>query len=212
MNGNFWISELGRIYERSTEAIENSHEDAIEPLAEEFNYTLSELKDGFQDNEIIASTDPVEGRTEGTYESRGNTSVMVPSRRRDEALHEIRSRCERMANALNYELPELESGDGSSNRMVMVSVDSNQEVQQEVSQEVTVESVMELIELDPQAKAHQDELREITEKFNEELENNETDSGKLRQFIEDAKQYSTSVAAKLAMLALQAGAIGVLGL
>lgn len=152
MNGTFWISELGRIYKRSTEAIENDHADAIESLTEEFNDTLSELKDEFQDNEIIARTDSVVSRTEGSSYNSRKRSGYVPSRRRDEALHEIRSRCERMANALDYELPEIESGDGASDRMVMVSVDSNQEVQQEVSQEATVESVMELIQLDPHAR------------------------------------------------------------
>lgn len=212
MNGNFWISELGRIHERCTEAIENEYEDATEPLAEEFNDTLTELKEEYSDNEIISRTNPVDGRTEGTFESRGNTSVMMPSRRRDEALHEVRSRCERMANVLGYELPEPETRDDSSNSMVMVSVDSNQEVQQEVSQEVTLDVVMELIQIDPQAQAHQDELQDISRKIHDELESDDPDAGTLRQFIDDAKNYSTSVAAKLSMMALQNGVIGVLGL
>lgn len=212
MNGDFWISELGRIHERCTEAIEHEYEDATEPLAEEFNSTLTELKEKYPDNGIIGRTNPVEGRTEGTFESRGNTSVAIPSRRRDEALHEVRSRSERMANALGYELPESERGNDSSNSMVMVSVDSSQEVQQQVNQEVTLDIVLELIQIDPEAQAHQNELQEITREFYDELESADPDGGTLRQFIDDAKSYSTSVAAKLSMMALQNGIVGVLGL
>ncbi|WP_266080626.1 hypothetical protein [Haladaptatus caseinilyticus] len=212
MKIDYWISELGRIFERSTEAIENEYQDATEPLAEDFNRVLLKLQDEFKDNEIIIDTKQVEGRTEGGSVNTPEFSTYIPSKRRDEALHEIRSGCERIANALDYELPERKNGNDTTNRMVMVSVDSNQNVQQEVNQQVTIESIMELIQLDPQAAAYQDELQEITEQFDDELESDDPDPGRLRQFIDDAKGYSTSVAAKLAMLGLQAGAIDILGL
>jgi hypothetical protein len=96
--------------------------------------------------------------------------------------------------------------------MVIVQMENTQSSTQEVSQSVTIESVVELIKHDPQAQAHQEELREIAEEFNNELESDDRDEGVLRRYIEEAKQYSTSVAAKLSMLALQNGAIGILGL
>lgn len=86
--------------------------------------------------------------------------------------------------------------------MVIVQMESTQSSQQEVSQSVSIESVVELIKHDPQAQANQEELHELAEKFNEELKSDNCDEGVLHQYIEDAKQYSTSVAAKLSMLAL----------
>ena len=210
MDSDYWIGELGRLYERSSEAIDKDHSDAIEPLSEEFNEALDQLKEEFSDNEIVMSTDPVDGRTEGHSSSSGSMVSFAPSRRRDEALHEIRSRCEKMANALDYNLPERESGARRANQMVMVSVD--QESTQEVNQEVTVESIMQLIDVDPTVQGDREELKELVKKFEEEIEEDNSDEGRLRQFIDEAKNYSTSVAAKMAIRALQAGAIGVLAL
>lgn len=211
MDANYWITELGRLYRRSTDAIQNEYDEAVEPLASEFNEALAELKDAFPDHEIISRIEPVEGRTEGTYGSRGKMSVTIPSRRRTEALHEIRSRCEKMANALGYELPDLASG-SSSDQMVMVSVDSSQQNTQNVSQSVSVESIQQLVDLDPQVRGNREELKELVEQFDEELQAEDPDSSVLREFLTEAKQYSTSVAAKMAVRALQIGGLAALGL
>lgn len=210
MDSDYWIGELGRLYERSSEAINKDHTDAIEPLSEEFNEALDQLKQEFSDNEIVMSTDPVDGRTESYSNSSGSTVAFAPSRRRDAALHEIRSRCEKIANALDYELPERESGSRRADQMVMVSVE--QESTQEVNQEVTVESIMQLIDVDPAVQGNREELKGLVEEFEEEVGEDDPDEGILRHFIQEAKNYSASVAAKMAIRALQAGSIGVLGL
>ena len=64
MDTSYWIGELGRLYERSSEAIEEGHSDAVEPLSEEFNEAISRLKTEFPDNEIVSTTDPVDAYTE----------------------------------------------------------------------------------------------------------------------------------------------------
>jgi hypothetical protein len=210
METDYWIGELGRLYERSSEAIEEGHSDAVEPLSEEFNEAIDQLKTEFPDNEIVSTTDPVDAYTEDHSSSSGSTVVISPPTRRDEALHEIRSRCEKIANALDYELPERESGTRQSDQMVMVSVE--QESTQEVNQEVTVESIMQLIDVDPTVQGNRADLRGIVEEFEEELDKEDSDEGRLRQFIEEAKEYSTSVAAKMGIQALQAGVTEVLSL
>lgn len=210
MDADYWIGELGRLYERSSEAIREEQGKAIEPLTEDFNEALEELKDAFPDNEIVSAIDPVNGRTEGVSESTRRTSTFAPSRRREEALYEVRSRCEKIANALNYELPERNSVSQQNDQMVMVSVD--QTSKQEVNQEVTVESIMELIDVDPTVRGDKNDLKDIVEEFEAELSNDDVDEGRLRQFVQKAKDYSTSVAAKMSIRALQTGAVGVLGL
>lgn len=119
MDTDYWIGELGRLYERSSEAIDEGHSDAVEPLTEEFNEALEQLQDKFPDNEIVSDMEQVDAYTEGTYED----GVIAPARRRDEALHEVRSQCEKIANALDYELPEREPGERRADQMVMVSVE-----------------------------------------------------------------------------------------
>ena len=210
MDADYWIGELGRLYERSSEAIDEGHGNAVEPLTDEFNEALDRLKKEFSDNEIVSSTDPVDAYTEDQSSSSGGMVTIAPPTRRDEALHEIRSRCEKIANALDYELPKRDSGSRRADQMGMVSVE--QESTQEVDQEVTVESIMQLIDVDPTVQGNRDDLKELVEEFEEELDKGDSDEGRLRQFIEEAKEYSTSVAAKMAVQALQAGAIGVLAL
>ena len=71
---------------------------------------------------------------------------------------------------------------------------------------------MQLIDVDPTVQGNRADLRGIVEEFEEELDKEDSDEGRLRQFIEEAKEYSTSVAAKMGIQALQAGVTGVLSL
>lgn len=210
MDAYYWIGELGRLYERSSEAIDEGHSNAVDPLTEEFNEALDRLKEEFPDNEIVSSTNSVDAYTEDRSSSSGSMVTIAPPKRRDEALHEIRSRCEKIANALDYGLPDQKSESRRADQMVMVSVE--QESTQELDQEVTVESIMQLIDVDPTVQGSRDELKQLVEEFEEELDKGDSDERRLRQFIEEAKDYSTSVAAKMAIQALQAGAIGILAL
>lgn len=215
MDQSFWIRELGRLFKRSSESIRSNDSEGIKVLVEDFNEALSNLKEEYPENPIITSTDAVDPTEEkflmGTVDHHGNSSTATYEGTREEALYEIRSNCERIANSLGYELPD-DSSSSDADQMVVVQMENTQSAKQEVSQEVTVESVMELIEHDPQAQANKGELQEITEQFDEELESENPSEDTLRQYIRDAKSYSTTVAAKLSMLALQKGAIGILGL
>lgn len=210
MDADYWIGELGRLYERSSEAIDEGHSNAVEPLTEEFNEALQQLKEEFSENKIVMSTDSVDAYTEDNSRSSGSVAVISPPTRRDEALHEIRSRCEKIANALDYELPERETGGSRANQMVMVSVE--QKATQDVDQQVTIDQIIQLVDVDPQVQGDKEEVKELVREFEEELQQDDPDAGILRRFIEEAKQHSTSVAAKMAIRALQTGAVGILSI
>lgn len=202
MDRDFWISELGRLYERSTEAINENQSAAVKPLSDEFNDILSKLKDKFPEDQIVSSTDKVHPYTNSGFK---------PERARVGALHEIRSRCEKMAYAIGYELPELESGPRSPNRMVMVSVDSRQEAIQEVSQEVTIEQIQQMVQTLPRERQVKEELQELIEEFENEVHKGQNRS-KLRNILSKANEISTEVAAQMAVFALKRGLTGILGL
>jgi hypothetical protein len=205
MDADYWITELGRLYKRSTEAIEEDYEAAVEPLTEEFNTALKELTQEFPDNEIISGMMSI--KTRDVYKTEPNDSGV-----RWEALHEVRSACEKIANALNYELPESQSTNTAADQMMMVSLESNQKNTQEVNQEVSLDSIIQLIDTDPQVQRDKEELKRLVEEFEEELDAENPDSSVLRQFIGEAKDYSTGVAAKMAIRAIQTGVVGVLAL
>ncbi|ELY66304.1 hypothetical protein [Natrinema versiforme] len=209
MNRDFWIGELGRLYQRSSEAINDDDTKAVRPLTSQFNENLEELKDAFQDNTIIQGTDKVEPVTEGGSSSSRGMVTFSPSRIREEALHEIRSRCERMANSIGYDLPEQRKETARQNNMVMVSVESNQTTSQEVNQEVTVESIQNTISALPRPPEQKEQLEEIFSEFESELDD-EQDESRLRGLIDSAKNISEDVASQMAIIAMKHGLTGVL--
>ena len=75
--------------------------------------------------------------------------------------------------------------------MVLVSVE--QESTQEVEQEVTMESIMQLVDVDPQVQGSRDKVKELVQEFEDELDQEEPDEGVLRQFVEKARLFPNSV-------------------
>lgn len=80
MNTDFLISELGRLFERSREAIEEDYVNASKPLASEFNELIKDIKREIPENQVVAEIEPVQ------------TSFGRGAPRSRPALHEIRSR------------------------------------------------------------------------------------------------------------------------
>ena len=211
MNTEYWIGELGRLYLRSDEAIREEHFKAVEPLANEFNETLGELQDAYPDNPIVQNTSEVRPYTEDQSGSSGTVVTISPPRRRDQALYEVRSRSEKIANAIGYDLPETESNTTSTDRMVMVKVEQNQEATQEVHQEVTVDQIQQTIQSLPRPATQKEELEELLDEFESEL-NGDQDETRLRKLLSKASNISEDVAAQMATRALTYGITGILAL
>lgn len=188
------IKSLKRVHDSAV----NTEAAGANGVVTEFNDVLSRVKEQYPDNEFIQSVEEVQG-------------VRRPTKMAD-AVKKVEIRTEQIADALELGKDFKRTTDDDDMPLITIEQSNSQTATQEVSQEVSVEAVMELIELDPQAQQNKEELKGLVEQFENELESDDPDSGTLRQLINDAKEYSTSVAAKLAMLALQSGAIGVLGL
>lgn len=210
MDTEYWISELGRLYLRSDEAIREEQFKAVEPLATEFNETLEQLQEVYPDNPIVQNTGEVRPYTEDHSGSSGSSVVIAPPRRRDQALHEIRSRTEKIANAIGYDLPEPDIG-SSTNRMVMVQVEQNQEATQEVHQEISVEQIQQTIQTLPRSADQKEELEDLLDEFEEEV-NGEQNETKLRKILSKVSDISEDVAAQMATRALTYGITGILAL
>lgn len=205
MDAEYWIGELGRLYLRSDEAIQKEQFESVEPMADEFNQALEQLQEEFADNPIIEGTKEVDA-----YRSPPK-GVIGGATRRDQALHEVRSRSEKIANAIGYELPEPEPGSSSTNRMVMVQVDQRQEAKQEVTQEVTVNQIQQTIQSLPRSPDQKEELQKLLDEFEQEL-NGSQDISRLRSILSKVGEISKDVAAQMATRALTYGITGILGL
>lgn len=200
MEPEFWIGQLGRIYKEA-----NSHEGAtgVTPLAEQFNEVLESLKEEFSSNEVVQSTETIDVPPKSVSPGDVNAKKGI----RDE----IQIKSGQLADALGYNLPE-ENLQHQETPMNVVHVNQEQTSNQTVQQTVTVESTMKLINHLSRDADATDELREIVNKFQEELETGEPDESHLRTFIKQAGKKSPEVAANLGILALQRGIIDILGL
>lgn len=209
MDDKLAIKTLKRVHDSAVHA-EQTEAPAI---ADQFNEALSKLKSEYPDNETIQSMDEVQASSRPRGIMKGASKI-----------ERVKLNTEQIADALGLgddfdrptdegEMPVISLKYAPSQENVQEAhQEANPEISQEASQEVSVESIMQLIDLDPQVQGNQENVKQLVRRFEEELDSEYPDSGTLRQLIADAKDYSVSVAAKLAMLGLQHGAIGILGL
>jgi len=201
METDFWISQLGRLYQEANDHVGEGSQGAG-PLAEQFNQVLDNLQDEFPDNAFVQSMDQV---------SSGSATTPAGMAARQDAASNVRTKCGQLADAIGYDLPEEELRQDNS-PMNVVKLESHQTANQTVEQVVTVESTLELVNKLARDEATSDELHSIIEEFEQEVESKDPDESLLREFIQKAGEKSPEVAANLGMIALQKGLIQVLSL
>jgi hypothetical protein len=207
---------LKRVYDSAVQA-ETSEASTV---VEHHNEALALLKTEFPENEVIQSKEkitanvgfppmsisglaksgksPRVSRSDGEYVSKAK------------ALERVKFRTEQIADSIGL-------GDGftrqtDSEKMAMITIEQTaaQDVSQDVAQDVSIETIQQLIDLDPQVQQNKADVCDLVDRFDEELTSDDPDPGTLSQLIQEAKEYSTSVAAKLGMLALQKGIVGII--
>lgn len=202
MDEEYAIKTLKRVHDSAVRA----DEDGAPAVVDQYNEAVDLLQSEYSDNDVIQGIDKITASVRTPVVPTDEETIREPL-----ALEKVKLKTEQLADALDlgegFDRPAV--GDGM--QQIVIEQNAAQSNQQEVSQEVSVESVMTLIDHDPQVQRDKEEVKNLVRRFEEELEG-DADPGTLRQFIADAKEYSTSVAAKMAMLALQHGAVGVLSL
>jgi hypothetical protein len=172
-------------------------EDGAGAHSEQFNRALEQLKGEYPDNEFVQGMD----------------KARTPSRRNpvaDKGINQsVKSKCGQLADALGYDLPttELESVD----ELTVISMANEQVSEQTANQQLSFEQVNQMVQLTPLGSNESEELKDIVQEFEDELDGDK-DPGTLRELLKKAEEYSTDVAAKLAMLCLKKGVTGILNL
>lgn len=193
MDKEGWIAQLGVLYKEVSSA--NTSQGSAGHV-EQFNRILSELKQDVDDGFVQGMEELSQPNTRDPFKS-GDTN------------QEVKMKCAQLAEALGYDLPKTELE--SAGDMTVITMANEQTSEQSVSQEVSVDNVVEMVNYTTLNQSQQAELKEIVRDFNEEVDG-EQDPSTLRDLLSKAEGYSTDVAAKLAMMALQHGITGVLHL
>lgn len=194
MDKEGWIVQLGRLYKE----VEVESGQGAKEFASQFNRVLTNLQEEFPEEEFVQATGEV--KLGGIY-----TGDRV------NANQEIKLKCGQLADALGYDLPEPELNQTGDLTVITLQSDQTQTAEQTVSQEVSIENVMEMINYTTLNQQKKEELQGVVGDFEEELSKDDPNPSTLRDYIKSAKGYSVDVAAKLSMLALSNGVVGVLG-
>lgn len=216
MDQTYAIKTLKRVYDSAVQA-ESSEASTI---VEHYNDTLDLLKPEFPENRVIQSKEKITAKVgfppmsfsgvakggKSPRRSQSNTEYIGKAK----ALEQVKFRTEQIADSIGLGDGFTRQTDFEEMPMITIEQTTTQETSQDLSQDVSIETIQQLIDLDPQVQQEKGEVRDLVDRFDEELNSDDPDPGTLSQLIQDAKEYSTSVAAKLGMLALQKGIVGII--
>jgi len=202
MDEAYAIKTLKRVHDAAIQA----DEEGTVAVVDQYNEALELLQSEYPDNSRISGFEKITANIGKAVVPTEEEYMQKPV-----ALEKVKLKTEQIADVLDlgdgFERPADESG----MQQIVIEQNSSQSNTQEVNQDISFEAVMQLIEYDPQVQQNKDEVEELVKEFQEELEKEDCDPDVLRKLISEVKDYSASVGAKLAMLALQKGVVGILG-
>lgn len=194
MDAETWIAQLGRLYK---EVSTTEGPTGANAYVDQFNRILSNLNEEFPENSFIQNTEPARRSTRMGHQA--------------DSIKEVKMKCGQLADVLGYEIPESELEKAGDITVISLQSDQTQTADQTMTLENSIEQAMEMINYTTLNQPRKEELREIVRSFGEELDNN-ADPTVIRDLIKNAKDYSVDVSAKMAMIALSAGLVDVLGI
>ncbi|WP_149782339.1 hypothetical protein [Natrinema hispanicum] len=120
----------------------------------------------------------------------------------------IKLGCLSLANALEIDTNQFrEPPEGAS----FMQVNNQTSVSQNTDIDIDIDNISNFINELAKKEDEKDEMKDILEEFKEELEAQDPDEGTLSKLVGDMKKHSVDTAAKMGILALKSGIIGILG-
>ncbi|SDD07897.1 hypothetical protein SAMN05192552_101224 [Natrinema hispanicum] len=92
-----------------------------------------------------------------------------------------------------------------------MQVNNQTSVSQNTDIDIDIDNISNFINELAKKEDEKDEMKDILEEFKEELEAQDPDEGTLSKLVGDMKKHSVDTAAKMGILALKSGIIGILG-
>lgn len=119
-------------------------------------------------------------------------------------LQEIKIGVTTIADAIGLDIDDFHRV-AATETIPVIQITQQQVQRQSASQSVTVEQLYDDVEDRMASKEEIEELRDLVEQLEAELDSEDPDQGKVRNLINSAKTFSSQLAMKMAMLALERG-------
>lgn len=197
----FLVRSLKRLYDDCSQAIDENIADGVGgAVIDRYNDLLDEIQGEYPDNQRIQDLEEVQ-RTGGRFA--GGPSIPHLN-----DLQEVKFRSAAIADALGLELEDFERVAGTDTIPVIQieqNVEQSQSQEQAQQQTVTIEQLYEEVGTRMAPEEETEQLREMVGRLEEHLESDDPDSGEIRDLIETAREFSTQLALKMSMLALERG-------
>lgn len=188
MNDEYLAKTLKRIYDECQQAQDSGNEHGVgKTLISVFNDLLEKYQNEYTDNDIIQEIDPV--TTSGAHGSAHAQDVQ-----------KIKLNTLKIADILGLDTDDFQQPTSSESFATI-----NIQQQQDVSQSVTVNNLLKQVDNRMMSESDKEELKDVIREYEAELESGVPDKSTLQELLDKARDYSTDIALKLGMRALERG-------
>jgi len=188
VNDEYLAKTLKRIYDECQRAQDSNDERNVgKTLISEFNDLLEQYQETYSGHTVIQSIDPV-----STSGARGSAHP--------QDVQEIKLNTLKIADSLGLDTDDFQDP-SSSETLTTINIQQ----QQAVNQSVTINNLLKQVDNRMMSEPDKEELKEIIREYEAELESNNPNKSMLQDLLEKARDYSTDIALKLGMKALERG-------
>jgi hypothetical protein len=193
-------SSLKRLYDECDEVLER--EEARKrggAIIDRFNELLWKAEDEYPDNSTIEDVDPVQ-------RSGAGVTPGSDAKPHSNDLQQVKFRVTSIADAIGLDMDDFKNT-SESDTMPLIELNQAQEQtqQQSATQSVTVEQLRKDVDGMMATDEEKSELRDLINQLESELNSDNPEPGQLREIVNSARDFSSQVAMKIAMSALERG-------
>lgn len=195
----FLAKSIKRVYDECNRIIDEGDPGAGgKAVITRYNELLDRAKDEYPDNDLIHQLDEV---TMSGARFVGGGEIPTT-----DDIQEVKFNSTTIADALGLDEDDFRQATGNDSLAhIEINQVQTQAQQQSTTQTVTVEQLNEHVDGMVASPDEKEELRQLVERFEEELESDDPDEVELRDVIDSAKAFSTQLAMKMAVAACERG-------
>lgn len=199
---DFLARSIKRLYDDCSRSLEDGSAQVVGgAIIDRYNELLEDAKEEYTDNRRIQNLEVVERTGAGVVPD-------APPRPRSNDLQEVKFGLTTIADSIGLDLEDFRQvADIESFPVIEIrqNVTQSQTQQQTATQTVTFEQLYDELETRMAPQEEIEELRELLERLETELKSEDSDEEEVRRVIDSAKAFSSQMAIKMALIALERG-------
>lgn len=189
----FVVKQLKRVHDEANHALENEDFRSSAAIADRFNEILETTQNHRSSEDRIQEIEPARSISAGI----NNMDGIGPA---TNEIRDIKLKTLKIADALEVNTTDFEQA-GESTEMIAIEVNQNQSV----DQQITISNLKMSVDDKMMSESEKKELKTLIQEVDEELNKEEPDTSKIRNWINEARVKSPDAAKKLQMIALERG-------